>query len=162
MRYYVSRQSEAGGSSGLLQKEKRMSREDDFDDIVGSPDDLDAAQDDTSEPLLEDESVDESPATDIGYVERARVLPAEPVEEEMPAPAARKVAKKKKKATAKPKPKPKPKPKTKPKPKAKKKTKKAAKPARKPSAKKTAKKPAKKKTKPAAKKKKAGKPRPKK
>jgi len=154
VRYYVSRQSEAGGSSGLLQKEKRMSREDDFDDIVGSPDDLDAAQDDTSEPLLEDESVDESPATDIGYVERARVLPAEPVEEEMPAPAARTVVKKKKKAAAKPKPKPKPK--------AKKKTKKAAKPARKPAAKKTAKKPAKKKaTKPAAKKK-AGKPRPKK
>ena len=151
--------NKAGGSRGLLQKEKRMSREDDFDDIVGSPDDLDAAQDDTSEPLLEDESVDESPATDIGYVERARVLPAEPVEE-MPAPAARKVVTKKKKATAKPKPKPKPK--TKPKPKAKKKTKKAAKPARKPAAKKTAKKPAKKKTKPAAKKKKAGKPRPKK
>ena len=127
--------NEAGASRGLPKKEKRMSREDDFDDIMDS-DEVNAGQDDSSEPLLDLESVDESPAdeTDLEAPEAAE--PAAP----MTPPPSRKPAKKKKKAVAKPKAK------------AKKKT---AKPARKPAKKKTAKKPAKKKTRPAAKKKKA-------
>ena len=133
-----------------------MSREDDLDDIMDSPDEVDAGQDDTSEPLLE-ESLDESPVEDVDEAEVVSfTAEASEPEEEMPAPArpARKpAAKKKKKAAAKPKAKAK----TRPKPKAKKK---AAKPSRKPAArktakKKTAKKTAKKKTRPAAKKKKA-------
>jgi hypothetical protein len=122
-------ENEALGSRGLLQKEKRMSREDDFDDIMDS-DPIDAGQDDT-EPLLDLESVDESSteaAEDLGATEAAQS-----VVEEMRAPARKPKAKKKKKAVAKPKAK-----------------KKVAKTARKPAPKKTAKK---KKTGPAKKKK---------
>ncbi len=103
-----------------------MSREDDFDDIMDS--DV-TGHDDTSEPLLEDESVDESLA---GEPEVAVLEIGGSVVEQGPAPSRKPPAKKKKKAVAKPK--------------AKAKKKKAAKPARKPAAKKTAKKPAKKKT----------------
>ena len=152
MRYHVSLEKEAGGSRGLLHKEKRMSREDDFDDIMDS-DVTNPGQDDTSDFLIDDESVglpvDE--AEDVETVPKA----AELVGEKMPAPPRKSTAKKKKKAV------------TKPKAQAKKKV---AKPARKPAAKKTAKKTAKKptpkkttakkttakkKTRPAAKKKKA-------
>jgi outer membrane biosynthesis protein TonB len=125
---------EAGGNSGLLHKEKEMSREDDFfGDFDESSNDVDTGQEDTSEPLM-DESTDETEA--------------EPVFEEPPRPASpRPKPKAKKKAITKPKPKPKPKAakkktaKTKPKPPAKKKTKKKA---------------------PVAKKKKAARPKPKK
>src|SRR5262245_44845523 len=140
VRYYVSRKYEAGGIRGLQHKEKRMSREDDFDDTMDSPDETDTGQDDTSEPLLEDESVDESPTDEARDVEPISPVVAESTEK---MPPARKTAKKKKKAV----------------PKAKKK--KTAKPARKPAAKKVVKKKvakkkttAKKKTRPAAKKKK--------
>ena len=132
---------EAGGIRGLPHKEKRMSREDDFDDTMDSPDETDTGQDDTSEPLLEDESVDESPTDEARDVEPISPVVAESTEK-MP-PARKPTAKKKKKAVAKPK------------------KKKAARPARKPAAKKVAKKKitakkktmAKKKTTPAKKKK---------
>jgi hypothetical protein len=52
--YDVSRAHEAGASSGLPQKEISMSREDDFDDIMDSPDEMDAGLDDTSEELIDD------------------------------------------------------------------------------------------------------------
>ena len=123
-------------NSGLLHKERKMSREDDFfGDFEESSNDIDTGQEDTSEPLM-DESPDEPEAV--------------PVFEEPPRPASRS-----------PRPRPKAKKKaTKPKPKAaKKKTaKKPAKPAKK--TRKPA--PKKKKKAPAAKKKKAGKPKPKK
>jgi outer membrane biosynthesis protein TonB len=117
-RYHVSRE-EAGGKSGLLHKEQKMSREDDlFGDFDESSNDVDTGQEDTSEPLM-DESTDETEA--------------EPVFEEPPRPASpRPKPKAKKKAITKPKPKPKPKAakkktsKTKPKPAAKTKTKKKA------------------------------------
>jgi len=146
----VSRRNEAGRRSGL-EKELIMSREDDFDDIMDSPDELDAGQDDTSEPLLNDESLDESADEVILEVSRSAIGLVEPEEQERAAPSRRPAAKKKKKAA---KPKVSAKAKTKPK-------KKAAKPARKPAAKKTAKKTAKKKSRSATKKKKsaAGKPR---
>ena len=146
----MSRRNEAGRRSGL-EKELIMSREDDFDDIMDSPDELDAGQDDTSEPLLNDESLDESADEVILEVSRTTIGLVEPEEQERAAPSRRPAAKKKKKAA---KPKVSAKAKTKPK-------KKVAKPARKPAAKKTAKKTAKKKSRSAAKKKKsaAGKPR---
>lgn len=125
-----------------------MSKEDDFDDIMGSPDELDAGQDDTSEPLLNDESLDESAEDEVILeVSRSAIGVVEPEEQERTAPPRRPAAKKKKKAA---KPKVSAKAKTKPK-------KKAAKPASKPAAKKTAKK----KSRSATKKKKsaAGKPR---
>ena len=116
-----------------------MSREDDFDDTMDSPDETDTGQDDTSEPLLEDESADESPTDKTRDVEPISPVVAESTEK-MP-PARKPTPKKKKKAVAKAK------------------KKKAVKPARKPAAKKVAKKKtkkttAKKKTRPAAKKKK--------
>jgi len=125
-----------------------MSREDDFDDIMDSPDELDAGQDDTSEPLLNDESLDESADDEVILeVSTSAIAPVEPEEQERAGPSRRPAAKKKKKAA---KPKVSAKAKTKPK-------KKATKPARKPAAKKTAKK----KSRSATKKKKsaAGKPR---
>jgi hypothetical protein len=138
MKYYVShkkgRRKPRPSAEG---EEKRMSREDDFDDIMDS-DVGDTGQDETSEPLLEDESMDEPVAEEAEVLGSTSVV-AESVEEERPAPSRRPAAKKKKKAVAKPK--------------AKAKKKKAAKPARKPAAKKTAKKPAKKKKRPVAKKK---------
>jgi len=143
----VSRRNEAGRRSGL-EKELIMSREDDFDDIMDSPDELDAGQDDTSEPLLNDESLDESADDEVILeVSTSAIAPVEPEEQERAAPSRRPAAKKKKKAA---KPKVSAKAKTKPK-------KKATKPARKPAAKKTAKK----KSRSATKKKKsaAGKPR---
>ena len=127
---------EAGGKSGLLHKETKMSREDDFfGDLDESSHDMDTGQEDTSEPLM-DESPDETEA--------------EPVFKEPPRPAS---PRPKPKAKKKAKTKPKPKPKAKPKP-AKKKTSKTS---RKPAAKKKTKKKA-----PAAKKKKAARAKPKK
>ena len=115
-----------------------MSREDDFDDIMDSPDTIDIGQDETSEPLLEDESFDESSVSESESEPEQVTLfanEAAVIEITSPQPAARKPAvKKKKKVVAKPTAK----------------KKKAAKPARKPAAKKTT---AKKKTKPAKKKK---------
>jgi len=141
----VSRRNEAGRRSGL-EKELIMSREDDFDDIMDSPDELDAGQDDTSEPLLNDESLDESADDEVILeVSRTTIGLVEPEEQERAAPSRRPAAKKKKKAA---KPKVSAKAKTKPK-------KKVAKPARKPAAKKTAKKTAKKKSRSATKKKKS-------
>src|SRR5262245_3533918 len=141
MKYYVSHKKGPRKPRPSAQgEEKRMSREDDFDDIMDS-DVGDTGQDDTSEPLLEDESMDE-PMADEAEVVGSTPVVAESVEEERPAPSRRPAEKKKKKAVAKPKAKPKAK------------KKKTAKPARKPAAKKTAKKPAKKKKRPAAKKKK--------
>ena len=102
---------EAGGKSGLLHKEMRMSREDDFfGDFNESPDDLDTGQEDTSEPLMEDSPAETEPAP--------ASEPARPT-----APRAKPKAKKKAKI--------------KPKPTAKKKVSKIS---RKPAAKKTAKK----------------------
>jgi len=89
----MSRRYEAGGSSGLLQKEMRMSREDDFDDIMDSREDTNTGHDDNSEPLLEDESLDESSGVHVETVPAA----VEPVEE-MPPPRRKPTAKKKKKA----------------------------------------------------------------
>jgi len=139
MKYYVSHKKGRRKPRPSAQgEEKRMSREDDFDDIMDS-DVGETGQDDSSEPLLEDESMDE-PMADDAEVLGSTPEVAESVEEEMPAPSRKPAAKKKKKAAAKPK--------------VKAKKKKVAKPARKPAAKKTAKKPAKKKKRPAAKKKK--------
>jgi hypothetical protein len=51
---------EAGGNSGLLHKETRMSREDDFfGDFNESPDDVETGQDDTSEPLMDEHPAEE-------------------------------------------------------------------------------------------------------
>src|SRR5262245_63495364 len=91
-------ENEARGSRGLLLKETRMSREDDFDDIMDS-DQLDTGQDDT-EPLLDLESVDESSADAANDLEAPEA--AQSVVEEMRVPA-RKPPAKKKKAVAKPK-----------------------------------------------------------
>ena len=122
-----------------------MSREDDFDDMMDSPDELDAEQDDSSEVMIDD--VLESPIQQPEEVE-VDVYAVEIDEEETPAapstpvPAKRKTTAKKKKTAAKPK--------------AKAKKKKAAKPAGKPAARKTTakkKKTAKKKARPAPKKK---------
>src|SRR5207237_2162753 len=82
-------------------EEKSMSREDDFDDIMDS-DVTDSAQDDTSEPLLEDESGDGSTPEETEAVAPIAEA-AESVDEEMPAPPRKSKAKKKKKAIAKPK-----------------------------------------------------------
>jgi hypothetical protein len=134
-----------------------MSREDDFDDIMDSPDEMDAGQDDTSEPLLDD-SLDESPA-EVDVVVSG-ILLEETDEDELAVPPQRPVvkpkasAKKKKTAAKKPAAS---KPKTKPKKKAAKVTRKPVArktTAKKKTAKKAAKKPAKKKTRPVAKKKK--------
>ena len=47
-------------------KEKRMSREDDFDDFTLSPDDLDSGQVDASEPSFDDiEPEPEPPASSV-------------------------------------------------------------------------------------------------
>jgi hypothetical protein len=89
--YYVSRRFKAGGSSGLLQKEMRMSREDDFDDIMDSRD-TSTGHDDNTEPLLEDESQDESSGVQV------ETVPGVEPEEEMPPPRRKPTAKKKKKA----------------------------------------------------------------
>jgi hypothetical protein len=77
-----------------------MSREDDFDDIMDS-DEIDAGQDDTSAPLLDLESVDESPADATEDLEAPEV--SEPIPEVTPAPPRKPTPKKKKKAVAKPK-----------------------------------------------------------
>jgi hypothetical protein len=73
---------EAGGNSGLLHKETRMSREDDFfGDFNESPDDVDTGQEDTSEPMMEEpDETEPAPASE----------PARPT-----APKARPKAKKK-------------------------------------------------------------------
>src|SRR5215471_1820360 len=111
----MCRENEARGSSGLLHKEMSMSREDDFDDIIDSPDAMDAGQDDSAEVLI-----DETPESPGEEPEEIDIL-IETDEAEISAPpapiAARKPAKKKKVTS---------------KPQAKKK--KAAKPARKPAA----------------------------
>jgi hypothetical protein len=101
-----------------------MSREDDFDDIMDSRD-TNTGHTDNTEPLLEDESQDESSGVQV------ETVPGAESEAEMPPPRRKPTAKKKKKAV-----------------------KPARKPAKKKTAKKktTAKK---KKTRPAAKKKKA-------
>ena len=108
-------------------KEKRMSREDDFNDFTLSPDDMDSGQIDASEPSYDD-------------IEPEPVPPA-PAPAPAPAaqPAAKRKPKPKRKPAAKPKAKVKPKAKAKAKvkPKAKAK-KKAAKPSRKPAARKAA------------------------
>jgi hypothetical protein len=90
-RYDVSR-TQAGGSIGLLHKELGMSREDDFDDIMDTPDETEAGQDDTSGMVIDETSSVEEPVE----VEVDAIIITE--EEEMPAPAApaRKAAKKKK------------------------------------------------------------------
>jgi len=111
-----------------------MSREDDFDDILDSPDESDAGQDDTSEPLME-ESEESSVAGEIELdMPAVQETPRRPPK----APAKKKTAKKK---TAK---------------------KKTAAVTRKPAPKKTVakKKTAKKKTQPAAKKKKTARKKP--
>lgn len=133
-----------GKAAGLLYKEKRMSREDDFDDIMDSPEDNNG-QDDS--PVVEDESADESYLDETEELETVTPAITEPVGAPPPPPRRKPAPKKKKKVVAKPKPKVKKKavkPARKP----------ASKPARKPAAKKTAKTTAKKKTRPAAKKKK--------
>ena len=68
-----------------------MSREDDFDDILDSPDESDAGQDDTSEPLME-ESDESSEGVTIELE-----MPAELETPRRPprAPAKKKTAKKK-------------------------------------------------------------------
>ena len=54
---------EAGGNSGLLHKEMRMSKEDDFfGDFNESPDDMETGQEDTSEPLREESPAETEPA----------------------------------------------------------------------------------------------------
>ena len=112
-RYHVSR-DEAGGTGGLLHKETKMSREDDFlGDYDESSNDMDTGQEDTSEPLM-DESLDET-EPQPAFQEPPR--PASPA----PRPKAKKKA-------------------TKPKPKAAKKKKKTSKTSPKPAAKKTKKK----------------------
>ncbi len=75
-----------------------MSREDDFDDILDSPDESDAGQDDTSEPLME-ESDESSEGVTIELEMPAEIeTPRRPPR----APAKKKTAKKKtaKKKTA--------------------------------------------------------------
>ena len=89
--YYVSRRYKAGESSGLLQKEMRMSREDDFDDIMDSRD-TNTGHDDNTEPLLEDESLDESSAVQV------EIVPGVESQKELPPPRRKPTAKKKKKA----------------------------------------------------------------
>jgi hypothetical protein len=72
-----------------------MSREDDFDDILDSPDESDAGQDDTSEPLME-ESDESSEGVIIELDMPARVeTPRRPRK----APAKKKKTAKKKTAT---------------------------------------------------------------
>jgi hypothetical protein len=104
--YHVSR-DKGPESSGLFHKEMIMSRKDDFDDIIDSPDEIDAGQDDTSEPLLDDDSLDESSEGDVEEIEVV-TFTSEPEEEELLAPepaqrSVRKVPAKKKKAAVKPK-----------------------------------------------------------
>src|SRR5262245_38258938 len=123
----MCRENNRPEKSAAFHKELIMSREDDFDDIMDSPDDMDAGQDDTSEPLLDDESLDESDETQSGT---SAIIDIDTGEEEEvpppPRPPRKPAPKKKKKAAVKPSAE---KPKTKPK-------KKAAKPAKKPAAKK--------------------------
>src|SRR5438874_68352 len=104
-------------------KEKRMSREDDFDDFTLSPDDMDSGQIDASEPSYDDVEPEPEPPA-------ASPAPAAPAQ-----PAAKRRAKPKRKPAAKAKAKVMAKPKAKMKAK-----KKAAKPSRKPAARKVAKK----------------------
>jgi len=78
-----------------------MSREDDFDDIMDSPNDAGDGADDNSEPLLEDESVYESSTAEVVVV----ALPEPEPVIAPPAPVRKPTAKKKKKVAAKPKPK---------------------------------------------------------
>ena len=61
-----------------------MSRDDDFDDIMDSPDEMDAAPDDASEPLLDD-SLDVSPADEVDVVVTG-ILLEETEEDELAAP----------------------------------------------------------------------------
>jgi hypothetical protein len=92
-RYDVSR-TEAGGSIGLLHKEMGMSREDDFDDIIDSPDETDTGQEDTSGVLINETS--ESSVEEPEEVEIDAIIIEE--EEAPPPPSA---ARKKKKAAKK-------------------------------------------------------------
>jgi len=80
---------EAGGSSGLLHKEMRMSRREDdfFGDFNDSPDDVDTGQEDTSEPMMGDSTAEPAPVSE----------PARPT-----APRAKPKAKKKAKTKPKP------------------------------------------------------------
>ena len=95
-RYDVSR-TQAGGSIGLLHKELGMSREDDFDDIMDTPEETESGHDNNSGMLIDETSSVEEPAE----VQVDAIIITE--EEEMPAPAApaRKAAKKKKKVAKK-------------------------------------------------------------
>jgi outer membrane biosynthesis protein TonB len=84
-----------------------MSREDDFDDILDSADDLDAEQDDASELLLDDsldESADEADGGITIFVEETEEDEVSPAVQRKPAPkkAAKKISPKKK-AVSKPK-----------------------------------------------------------
>ncbi len=109
---------------GLLHKEKRMSREDDFDDLTLLPDDLDSGQVDASQPAFGDVLPEPEPPV-------ATPAPAAPSR-----PRAARAAKPKSKPARRAKPKVKPKVKAKVKAKAK--PKKAAKASRKPAARKVA------------------------
>jgi hypothetical protein len=157
----MSREQRPEGNSGLLNKEMRMSREDDdFFDVDTSTDDNNDEVG-TSESILNDTEDGDIPVVEsIAEQDEPSVFraPSPPRAKPKPKPAAKKA-----KAALKAKPKAKPKAKAKAKPKAKTAPKKkAAKPARKRAVAKAAKKPAKKKAKPAAKKKKAVKTKPKK
>src|SRR6185295_19406948 len=106
-RYYVSRENEAGitrtierpsaptgcasgpGQTRSHYKGDGMSREDDFDDVMDSPDEVDAGQDDTSEPLLEEESIDESADEDADEAAVVTVTETEEDEGEEPAQPSR-------------------------------------------------------------------------
>jgi hypothetical protein len=68
-----------------------MSREDDFDDIMDSRD-TNTGHTDNTEPLLEDESLDESSGVQV------ETVPGAESEAEMPPPRRKPTAKKKKKA----------------------------------------------------------------
>jgi len=88
-RYDVSR-TEAGCSIGLLHKEMRMSREDDFDDIMDSPDETDSGHEDTSGGLI-----DETSESHVEEPEEVEIDAIIITEEEAPVPPAPKAAKKK-------------------------------------------------------------------
>src|SRR5262245_10823783 len=96
----MCRDKKAGGSPRpSAPKENRLSREDDFDDIMDS-DETYSGQDETGEPLLEDESGESTADEEVEYVE-STPLTTETVIVEMGAPPARPArpaAKKKKKA----------------------------------------------------------------
>ena len=83
-----------------------MSREDDFDDILDSPDESDAGQDDTSEPLME-ESDESSEGVTIelempAELETPRRPPRAPAKKKTAKKKAQPAAKKKKTARKKP------------------------------------------------------------